>query len=721
MNSADVRALSVPAAAGGFATSLAAALLVTTSFMPGVVSAQVRGWELDSVSIESFRDGAHHWYNVTDEERVITPVAGQRRYAKDQTREIADNILLYQKKNGGWPKNYDMQAILTPGQRDLLRRHAEDDQTTFDNGATHAQVHFLAQAYHATRDEKYKQAFVRGMEYILRAQYANGGWPQFYPDTSGYRRYVTINDGAMMGVMGVLRRIVKGETELQWVDESLRMRAERAYQKGLACILACQIRDGGELTGWCQQHDDRTLEPRPARSFEPAAVTGMESAEVVRFLMEIENPSREIIAGVQGAVGWFFRSRITGIRAEFVRAPSARYRFHKADFDRVVISDPDAPPLWARYYELGTNVPLFCNRDGRPVYTLGEVDRERRTGYAWYTEEPAFVMARYPAWQRRWDPARNVLAADTLLPARTVPRDTSFTTQSAWRKLLKQYPHAMPATFAGSAQVRLHKNLVYAAYGYRHLSLDICSPADTTGSPFPVIMLIHGGGWRSGDRSQELPMAEALAERGYAAVTVEYRLSAEARYPAGVHDLKTALRWIRAHAAEYRLHPDRIAVMGGSAGGTLAGLLGTTAGMPEFDGNGAYPAQSTAVQAIIDMDGVLDFADSAESGKDTDPAKPSAGKLWFGASFKDNPDIWRQASPVRWVSRQTPPLLVINSSVPRFRGGRDAMVTRLRAFGIPAEIHEFPDAPHPFWLMHPWFSGVRDRVVAFLDRVLKGA
>lgn len=721
MSRLRLRILSVATATGVFTASFVAALLVATSFMPGAAIAQVPGWVTDSVSIEPFRDSAHHWYDITDEEHVITPVAGQLRYAKGQMKEIADNILLYQKKNGGWPKNYDMQAILTPQQQEVLRKHVDDNQTTFDNGATHAQVDFLARAYRATLEEKYRRACVRGIKFILQAQYPNGGWPQFYPDTSGYRRYVTFNDGAMMGVMGVLRHIAAGAAEYAWLDESLRVRARSAYEKGLACILACQIREGRELTGWCQQHDDRTLKPRPARSFEPAAATGMESAEVVRFLMEIENPSGEIIAGVQVAVDWFFRSRITGIRAEFVRAPNARYRFHAADFDRVVISDPDAPPLWARYYELGTNVPLFCNRDGKPVYTLGEVDRERRTGYAWYTEEPAFVIARYPAWQKRWDPARNVLAADTLLQARTVPRDTSFTTQNAWSRLLKQYPHAKPATFAGSGKVRLQKNLVYAAHGYRHLSLDICSPVDTAGSPYPVVMLIHGGGWRSGDRSHELPMAEALAERGYAAVAVEYRLSAEASYPAGLHDLKTAIRWIRAHAAEYGLHPDRIAVMGGSAGGTLAGLLGTTAGLPEFDGKGAYPARSTAVRAIVDMDGVLDFADSAESGKDTDPARPSAGKLWFGASFRDNPDIWRQASPVRWVSSQTPPLLVINSSVPRFRGGRDEMISRLREFGIPAEVYEFPDAPHPFWLMHPWVDTVRDKVAAFLDRHLKGA
>jgi pectinesterase len=214
-------------------------------------------------------------------------------------------------------------------------------------------------------------------------------------------------------------------------------------------------------------------------------------------------------------------------------------------------------------------------------------------------------------------------------------------------------------------------------------------------------------------------MAEALAERGFAAVTVEYRLSGEAQYPAGVHDLKTAVRWIRAHAAEYHLRPDRVAAMGGSAGGTLAAMLATTAGISEFDGTGPYQAQSTAVQAVVVMDGVMDFADSAESGKDTDPAKPSAGRRWFGATFREKPEVWRQASPARWVNEHTPPLLVINSSVPRFRGGRDAVISRLHELGIPAEVYEFSDAPHPFWLMHPWCDVTREKVVAFLDTHLK--
>ncbi|HTR80492.1 MAG TPA: pectate lyase [Bacteroidota bacterium] len=356
-----------------------------------------------------FWDGAHHWYSITDEDKVITPLPDQKRYDPSQIEKIGDNILLYQKPNGGWPKNYDMLAILTDKQKEAIRRTANDLNTTFDNGATHSQVEYLAKAFDATKNPKFKEACLRGIDYMLSAQYENGGWPQFYPDTSGYRKYITFNDGAMTGVMEVFHRILEGKPYYSFVDSSRRARIKEAFTKGLQCIFKCQVVEHGTLTVWGQQHDNIDFRPQSARAFEPASLTAGESSEIVLLLMSIESPSKEIISSVQHAVQWFQKSQIRGIRVKEISAPPVTYKYHKSNFDRVVVRDSSAPPIWARLYELGTNRPLFCNRDLKVVYSLAEVHRERRTGYSWYTYAPEEVVKNYSSWQQRWAPNENVL------------------------------------------------------------------------------------------------------------------------------------------------------------------------------------------------------------------------------------------------------------------------------------------------------------------------
>ena len=214
-------------------------------------------------------------------------------------------------------------------------------------------------------------------------------------------------------------------------------------------------------------------------------------------------------------------------------------------------------------------------------------------------------------------------------------------------------------------------------------------------------------------------MAQRLAQHGYVAVTIEYRLSPEAHYPAAVHDTKAAIRWVRTHAAEYEVEPDKIALYGASSGGQIAALVGMTAGLSRFDGAECDSTISTAVQAVIDIDGVLDMTHPAESGKDTGSGPPSVGLRWFGASYKDRPDLWKEASPVNHVSKFSPPILFINSSQDRFHAGRDEMIARLNVFNIYTEVHTISDSPHQFWLFHPWSDQVFEWMTAFLDRTLK--
>ena len=312
-----------------------------------------------------------------------------------------------------------------------------------------------------------------------------------------------------------------------------------------------------------------------------------------------------------------------------------------------------------------------------------------------------------------------LLAAQPQKSSQAGTRDTSFTVHSAAAKLHKQYPFARIAEPPLPRGVRVHKNLVYSTIGSRKLRLDILRPENLRRGPYPAVILIHGGGWRSGDRSQAIPMARRLAGSGYVAVAVEYRLSTEALYPAAVHDLKGAIRWLRAHAATYGIDRSKIAALGCSAGGQLAALLGTTNGDRFFEEATGSPYQSSDVQAVVDIDGVLDFNTADEIGADSIAAKTKAASLWFGGSIYEKRDLWVEASPITHVGPTTPPMAFINSSLDRFHFGRDRMIEKLNSLGIESEVHAIPDTPHPFWLFDPWFDTTCRYVIAFLDKTLK--
>ena len=363
-----------------------------------------------SIEVNSFYDSAHHWYDITDHEGIISPVHGQKKYKKSAVRKIADNILLYQKNNGGWPKNYDMLAVLTPKQKEIILKSKNDySVTTFDNGATHSQVDYLAKAYAVTKEIRYKDACLKGIEFILKAQYSNGGWPQFYPDTTGYRKYITFNDNAMTGILNVFYRIIRNDPVWSIIDSSLKEKIQQAFEMVIQCILKCQIIENGKMSVWCQQHDNINFQPRDARKFELAAICNSESSDIVLLLMNIQNPGKDIINSVQNAVKWFNGSKILGIKVKEIKAPFVKYYYHSSGKDIIVVKDPVAPPIWTRYYELGTHYPLFCNRDAKPVYSLAEVDRERRTGYTWYVYDPQKVLDKYSEWQKKYAPDQNVL------------------------------------------------------------------------------------------------------------------------------------------------------------------------------------------------------------------------------------------------------------------------------------------------------------------------
>ena len=381
-------------------------LLVQSTF----AQSKHRKEDLSRIDPSPFGDNSGHWYMGYEKERMINPLPDRPKYKPTEITKIGDNIILFQKTNGGWAKNYDVFAILSKEQRDSVATRSNELNTTFDNGTCYTQIDALAIVYAATKQEKYKESALKGINFLLEAQYkSNGGWPQFYPLEDGYSKYITYNDGAMIGVMALLKDILDNNPKYSFIDKVLRKQIKVAYNKGMDCIIKTQINDSGKPTAWCQQYDQVSLQPAWARKFEPASICNQESAELVLFLMSINNPSKEVIDAIQNAVIWFQESRIFNTRVDRIPAPRMVTPFRVSTSDRIVVTDSTAPPIWTRYYELKTHKPLFCNRDSKVVYSLAEVTRERRDGYSWYNYAPQKVFKEYPKWQKHWAPNNNVL------------------------------------------------------------------------------------------------------------------------------------------------------------------------------------------------------------------------------------------------------------------------------------------------------------------------
>jgi len=310
--------------------------------------------------------------------------------------------------------------------------------------------------------------------------------------------------------------------------------------------------------------------------------------------------------------------------------------------------------------------------------------------------------------------------AASAAPCVEPPADpgNTYDAQHTYDKLVHNYPALRIASAALPVDVSLVAGLTYAQLGERCLKLDLYLPlAARADGGMPVVVLVHGGGWRSGFRSEFAPMAVRLAQHGYAAVAISYRLSGEAPYPAAIHDTRAAVRWVRNNAGLYHLNPQRIALVGGSAGGQIASLAGVTGHLDQFDPGAAGSAVSSAVQAIVNIDGLSDFTAEAALKYEDDPAKqPSAAGAWFGGRYAEKAALWAEASPIRYVRPGMPPILFIASAQPRFSVGREAMAARMTQAGVASRTLVLPDTPHSFWLFDPWLQTTVDATVAFLNQ-----
>jgi pectate lyase len=337
-----------------------------------------RSWFLIWVALASAVETANGATGLTVGEALKKPDAW---FQSTEGKQALSNVLSHQSLRGDWPKN--TRTAAEPSTNEPARI-----QGTFDNGATTGELRLLARAFRLVQYPAYRTAFVRGLDHVLGAQYSNGGWPQYAPPpTKSYPRHITFNDGAMQRLLELLRDVAK-DHEFDFVDERRRASAANAFERGIRCILKSQVVVGGRKTVWCAQHDEVSLQPRPARSYELESLSGSESAGLLLLLMSLDKPSPEIIEAIEAGARWFESAKLTGLREV------------RIDGDKRIIADPDAPPLWARFYEIETNRPFYCGRDGLKKYNLSEIEAERRNGYAWHGAWGENVRQRFSVWQR---------------------------------------------------------------------------------------------------------------------------------------------------------------------------------------------------------------------------------------------------------------------------------------------------------------------------------
>lgn len=326
-------------------------------------------------------------------------------YAGTEARRTADHVVSFQTPAGGWSKNLDLadharrtgesfapnnlSTHLSPGDFDTPKDPQWNYVGTLDNDATTTEIRFLAKVAASGGDvANYRASILRGIGYLLAAQFPNGGWPQVWPLEGGYHDAITFNDGAVTETLETLEAAASGKDEFAFVPAELRTRAAASVKRGIEIILRTQIVSGNQRTVWAQQHDALTLQPVSGRNYEPAAKCSSESAAMVVFLMGLQDPPPAVVDAVYAAVDWFRKTAIRGIA--FERGSDGRKR----------TDAPGAGPLWARYYGVETDLAVFGDRDQSIHDDVNELSLERRNGYSWYNGAAQTALDRFAEWSK---------------------------------------------------------------------------------------------------------------------------------------------------------------------------------------------------------------------------------------------------------------------------------------------------------------------------------
>ena len=328
-------------------------------------------------------------------------------YGSAEARHIADIVASFQTLAGGWSKHTDFtKHVRAPGETFAADNSSRFVITndfdapaevnwnyvgTFDNDATTTELRFLAKVISAngTNNAAWRATFSRGLDYIFAAQFPNGGWPQVWPLQGGYHDAITFNDDAMLHVIEFLCDVASGQNEFAIVSPELRARADANWKRGIDCILAAQIVVHGRRTVWGQQHDALTLQPASARNYEMPSQSSGESGTIVLFLMQLPEPAANEVAAVHAAAAWFEKTKIEG------------KAFKSSDSDgRKLSAAPGSGPIWARYYEIGTDRPIFGDQDKTIHDDVNEISRERRKDYGWFNDTAKRVAQHYAKWAK---------------------------------------------------------------------------------------------------------------------------------------------------------------------------------------------------------------------------------------------------------------------------------------------------------------------------------
>lgn len=384
--------------------------LLTDELLAGLPAAEQKEW---SSFMSASRERAAGERRILDEECRRTglekprPAPGSRKefeFDSDTPSEwfggadnlkLAETVISYQTPSGGWSKAVDYsKGPRQPGTHWTAQTgDAWHYCGTFDNRTTTEQIKFLAGVFTATGREDVRAALQKGLDYVFTAQYPNGGWPQNYPVERGYHEAITLNDDAMTHVLELLLAVSKGEKLFTFADEPLKQRARAAFDKGVGCLAAMQVKTGGKPTVWCAQHHPLTLEPVKARLKEPPSLSGGESANLVKFLMRSGPVTPEVVTMIESAMAWFDSHRITGLRKTKNAAGRTDY-----------VTDPASTEVhWARFYDLQTGKPIFAGADDGIIYgSFSEMAAKNKVAYDFFSSRPRELFEKeLPRWKKR--------------------------------------------------------------------------------------------------------------------------------------------------------------------------------------------------------------------------------------------------------------------------------------------------------------------------------